>query len=149
MNGGTEVDETYRALFVRFSPPTSEQIRNFCGYVCRKHSWYKKDAATLVARWEAAGVEVLHVDYGIRRDGEHAAIVEATAEAVAARLAAGRRVHIHCAAGMHRTGRVAYASLRRLGLSCDDAIAEISRTRPVTDDAVATLVANDSGSVES
>lgn len=42
MNGGTEVDETYRALFVRMPPPTSEQIRNFCGYVSRKHSWYKK-----------------------------------------------------------------------------------------------------------
>jgi len=108
----------------------------------------KEDAATLVARWEATGVEVLHVDYGIRRDGDHAAIVEATAEAVAARLAAGRRVHIHGAAGLHRTGRVAYASLRRLGLSRDDAIAEIRRIRPVTGDAIATLVAKDSGSVE-
>lgn len=109
----------------------------------------KEDAATVVAYWEHAGVEVLHVDYGIRRDGDEAAVVAAAAELVATRLAAGRRVLIHCAAGMHRTGRVAYESLRQLGMSRDHAIAELRRIRLVTGDAVAALLEEDPGPIDS
>lgn len=42
MPGGTEIEETYRALFDGSAEPTARQIRSYCGYVSRAHSWYKK-----------------------------------------------------------------------------------------------------------
>jgi len=42
MSGGISVEGGYRDLFADVLPPTAEQVRNFCGFVARAHSWYKK-----------------------------------------------------------------------------------------------------------
>jgi protein-tyrosine phosphatase len=46
----------------------------------------------------------------------------------------GEGLMIHCAAGIHRTGMVAYALLRVMGLSVDDALAQIAAMRQETRD---------------
>jgi predicted protein tyrosine phosphatase len=48
------------------------------------------------------------------------------------RLDAGESILIHCSAGMHRTGMVAYALLRFRGLEKEAALELIAATRPVT-----------------
>jgi protein-tyrosine phosphatase len=63
-----------------------------------------------------------------RRDEEIAA---ALAGARAA-LAAGRRLLVHCSAGIHRTGMIGYALLRLCGAGADEARAALERLRPVT-----------------
>lgn len=47
-------------------------------------------------------------------------------------LDSGESILIHCSAGIHRTGMVAYALLRLRGASEPDALAEVERLRPVT-----------------
>lgn len=44
----------------------------------------------------------------------------------------GNSLLIHCSAGIHRTGMVAYALLRLRGLSRDEALAAIEHARPHT-----------------
>jgi len=44
----------------------------------------------------------------------------------------GERVVIHCAAGMHRTGSVAFCTLRHFGLSIDESLRAVEEGRPVT-----------------
>lgn len=48
------------------------------------------------------------------------------------RLDAGESVLLHCSAGIHRTGMVAYALLRHRGLGPDEALGRIEAMRPVT-----------------
>lgn len=43
-----------------------------------------------------------------------------------------RRIHVHCSAGIHRTGMVAYGLLRLSGLGPGDACAALARMRAVT-----------------
>ena len=43
-----------------------------------------------------------------------------------------RIIYLHCSAGLHRTGFVAYLLLRRSGLNPDAAMAEMRRIREVT-----------------
>ncbi len=60
---------------------------------------------------------------------------EAAARTIAelsSRLDEGESILIHCSAGIHRTGMVAYALLRLRGASEAEALAEIERLRPVT-----------------
>ncbi|HEU4410584.1 MAG TPA: tyrosine-protein phosphatase [Polyangiaceae bacterium] len=59
-----------------------------------------------------------------------------TARELAARLGEGESVLIHCAAGLHRTGMLAYAVLRSLGLSPEGARATIAEARPETAEAM-------------
>jgi len=47
-------------------------------------------------------------------------------------LGAGESVVVHCAAGMHRTGAVAFCVVRRCGFSTEQALAAVERMRPVT-----------------
>ena len=49
---------------------------------------------------------------------------------IVARLRAGDRVLVHCAAGMGRAGTTAACVLVRLGSSVDDALATVARCRP-------------------
>lgn len=42
-----------------------------------------------------------------------------------------RRVVVHCAAGLHRTGVAVYLLLRHSGLSQEQAVAQIAQTRPL------------------
>lgn len=44
----------------------------------------------------------------------------------------GARIVIHCSAGIHRTGMIAYALLRVLGLDPDQATTMLATMRPVT-----------------
>jgi protein-tyrosine phosphatase len=44
----------------------------------------------------------------------------------------GGRIVIHCSAGIHRTGMIAYALLRVLGLDPAQAMTALATTRPVT-----------------
>jgi protein-tyrosine phosphatase len=47
-------------------------------------------------------------------------------------LEGGASVLLHCSAGIHRTGLVAYALFRRRGLDPDQALAAVRRLRAVT-----------------
>lgn len=47
------------------------------------------------------------------------------------RLDAGEAILIHCSAGMHRTGMLAYALLRRRGVAQEAALQRIAAMRPV------------------
>ena len=47
-----------------------------------------------------------------------------------------RRIHVHCSAGIHRTGMVAYGLLRLSGLGSDEGLAALKQIRAVTADGV-------------
>ena len=49
------------------------------------------------------------------------------------RLDAGESLLLHCSAGMHRTGMLAYALLRARGVGAAEAVATIAELRPVTE----------------
>jgi predicted protein tyrosine phosphatase len=59
-----------------------------------------------------------------------------TAFELAARLGEGESVLIHCAAGLHRTGMLAYGVLRALGLSPEGARTVIAEARRETAEAM-------------
>ena len=48
------------------------------------------------------------------------------------RLLNGGKIYVHCSAGIHRTGMIAYSLLRYLGCTADDAFKKLSILRPVT-----------------
>ena len=66
------------------------------------------------------------------RDDEIEAVFHRIAEA----LGASGRVYLHCSAGLHRTGMIAYALLRYLGHSPDEAMAELRELRALAADEV-------------
>lgn len=51
---------------------------------------------------------------------------------LAAHLRQGESLALHCSAGIHRTGMIAYALLRTLGNTPEQALDAIERMRPVT-----------------
>ncbi|MCB9765356.1 MAG: dual specificity protein phosphatase family protein [Alphaproteobacteria bacterium] len=51
-------------------------------------------------------------------------------------LQQGGRVYLHCSAGLHRTGMVAYGFLRSLGRPPEEAVALIREMRALTADAL-------------
>ena len=55
---------------------------------------------------------------------------------IAKTLETGAGVYIHCSAGIHRTGMVAFALLRFLGLSADEAASGLAHLRKVTAEGV-------------
>ena len=90
--------------------------------------------ASLADEAAAAGLAWHHAPLsGKRLDGvdDRAALASASARA-AALLARGRRVVVHCSAGMHRTGLVVYGALRLAGRGRDDALAGLALARPIT-----------------
>lgn len=52
-------------------------------------------------------------------------------EAIVARLAAGERLILHCAAGIGRSGTVAVCVLVELGVPLDEALAVVAANRPM------------------
>jgi protein-tyrosine phosphatase len=56
--------------------------------------------------------------------------------AVRTMLEGGGRVFVHCSAGIHRTGMIAYALLRFVGLDAPDARAMLTTLRAVTSSGV-------------
>ena|SRR5688572_6638862 len=51
-------------------------------------------------------------------------------------LMSGGRVFVHCSAGIHRTGMIAFALLRSLGIEREDATAILAELRMATADGV-------------
>jgi predicted protein tyrosine phosphatase len=62
--------------------------------------------------------------------------IRATLPIISASLDEGRSILIHCAAGMHRTGMIAYALLRWRGCGAEDALETIGRLRAHTRNAL-------------
>jgi hypothetical protein len=57
-------------------------------------------------------------------------------EQIAARLAGGASVLVHCSAGIHRTGMISYGLLRSLGFEAAEALASLGRMRTHTREGV-------------
>ncbi len=53
-------------------------------------------------------------------------------EKMTAELAGGGKLYLHCSAGLHRTGMIAYAYLRHLGFTREQAVAKITELRELT-----------------
>jgi protein-tyrosine phosphatase len=51
-------------------------------------------------------------------------------------LNSGANIHMHCSAGIHRTGMISYAFLRHLGYSGGDALAKLREMRTITSEGV-------------
>jgi len=64
------------------------------------------------------------------RDDELTIVLERIRE----ELRAGGRVYVHCSAGLHRTGMIAYALFRWQGLARSEAVASIRQLRELTAD---------------
>jgi protein-tyrosine phosphatase len=62
------------------------------------------------------------------RDAELGALMDRLRDA----LGAGGRVLVHCSAGIHRTGMIAYGLLRWVGIDAEAARAALADMRPVT-----------------
>lgn len=58
--------------------------------------------------------------------------VERGLATLATHLSEGERIALHCSAGIHRTGMIAYALLRTLGNTPEQALDAIEKMRPVT-----------------
>lgn len=65
---------------------------------------------------------------GPDRTPEVLAILDAWGEV----LASGACIYLHCAAGIHRTGMIAYALMRRLGIAAETARQRLAELRPIT-----------------
>jgi protein-tyrosine phosphatase len=57
-------------------------------------------------------------------------------ERLALLLECGSSIVVHCSAGIHRTGMIAYALLRQLGISREQGIEKLSELRSVTAEGV-------------
>ncbi len=94
----------------------------------------REGAPEIGAAVEAAGMEWSWIPLSEGRPPVGAAERRARREllALSRRLDAGRAILLHCSAGMHRTGMMAYALLRRRGHDAADALARIEAMRPLT-----------------
>jgi protein tyrosine/serine phosphatase len=68
--------------------------------------------------------------------GAARAALEGSLAELSGLLDAGQALLIHCSAGIHRTGMIAYALLRSRGLDRDQALAIIGQTRTHTRDGI-------------
>lgn len=96
-------------------------------------------AEELIARIEAAGFTSLWLPLvGARPidDPDRLEEISGFFDELAAVLAEGSTVLVHCSAGIHRTGMITYAFLRHLGLPDDRARELLAELRPVTRDGV-------------
>lgn len=65
-------------------------------------------------------------------EGAESDRVVAALPVLSAYLDAGRALLLHCSAGLHRTGMVAYALLRWRGYTAEQALEAIAQSRPLT-----------------
>ncbi len=94
-----------------------------------------REHADLIGQWVAeAGLEWLWLplENGKPPQAEAAASILAALPRLSQMLDDGRSILIHCAAGIHRTGMVAYALLRWRGFDEDAALALITQMRTHT-----------------
>ena len=73
-----------------------------------------------------------------RPDEADESAVRATLKAVRAVLMSGGGVFVHCSAGIHRTGMIALALLRSMGIERTDAMTLLTELRPFTAEGVGT-----------
>ena len=87
---------------------------------------------------QAAGLTWLWLPLSSGRppEGAESDQIVAALPALSAHLDAGRSLLIHCSAGMHRTGMVAYALLRWRGFTPEQALTTIAQTRGFTYEAL-------------
>ena len=83
----------------------------------------------LLAAYGKHGVHIPFTVYGLK---DVTPLVRARVGRLANALGHGKHVHVHCAAGVHRTGVVGYALLRLNGYTPDSALQAIEEIRPVT-----------------
>lgn len=83
----------------------------------------------LLSTYGKRGVHLPFTVFGLRPPP---LVVVARVKRLADLLAVDKPIHVHCAAGMHRTGAVAYALLRRNGYSPASALDAILELRPAT-----------------
>lgn len=83
---------------------------------------------TLLERYRDTGFELLHVPLLDQKAAGTADIDDAAAW-IDARVAAGRRVVLHCVGGLGRSGMLAACWLRRRGLAADEALACVRTAR--------------------
>ena len=96
---------------------------------------YEKEGGPSIGRAvENAGMAWtwLPVPNGQYPEGETHALLLAALPVLAERLAAGESILIHCAAGIHRTGMLAYALLRWHGYTGEQALERIGLMRSHT-----------------
>ena len=94
-----------------------------------------REHAADIGQWVGeAGIEWLWLplENGKPPQGEAAASILAALPRLSQMLDDGRSLFIHCAAGIHRTGMVAYALLRWRGYDEDAALALITQMRAHT-----------------
>ncbi len=65
----------------------------------------------------------------------------AAVEELEEHLGSGQRVYLHCAAGIHRTGSLAYLYFRRQGSTPVEARQEVFRLRPVIEGQIGNKIA--------
>lgn len=88
---------------------------------------------------EAAGMRWTWIPMASGRppEGKQNEPIRAALPELSRALDAGETLLLHCSAGMHRTGMVAYAMLRSRGLTADEALAVIATARGHTRAALA------------
>jgi protein-tyrosine phosphatase len=103
-------------------------------------------ATTIVCLTQVAELDERYPDYlaWLRSEPEHAiwhpihdlhapplAVADELVEAIVARLAAGERIILHCAAGIGRSGTIAVCVLVELGVELEEALAIVAANRPM------------------
>ena len=88
----------------------------------------KRIAAAIAADWHHFALDGGHLDTLAAVDLSHVFLLWDEI----ARAEGDRIIYLHCSAGLHRTGFVAYLILRRSGLTPDEALSGLRELREVT-----------------
>lgn len=95
----------------------------------------REDAERIGKAVRSAGMRWVWVPLGTGRpptEPEQRAAYAQTVRELSAALENGAHLVLHCSAGVHRTGTMAYAVLLLRGYSPEEALARIGQSRPLT-----------------
>jgi len=94
----------------------------------------KEGAAEIGKAVELGGLSWtwIPLESGRPPEGKKSAMVIKELQELSKELEEGTSVLIHCSAGMHRTGMVAYALLRRIGYTQEESLKKIKQMRSET-----------------
>lgn len=98
----------------------------------------KEGALDIKKATEKAGLDWLWLSLSNGKPPEDSLLpdINASFAECKAALHDGAHIYLHCSAGIHRTGMIAYAFLRYLGYSESDAIAKLKEMRALTQEGV-------------